>query len=333
MPSRSEGIGKDKLTDLQKKRKSIEIGHFEAWLTNGRGSFHFENLSWLRTFLTWLFKVSRLSRRGEQNALDVDLKHLVFEFDRLPRSFDGFTILFLSDLHIDCLDGLAAAVGERISDLEYDICVLGGDYRFEIYGPYHAAYHYMEELLSKISAPHGIVGILGNHDFAEAVSELERLGVTMLVNRSFEVSRNGESIWFVGLDDAHYYGCDDLPGALDGVPKDAFKTILVHSPELYKEADEEEFDLYLCGHTHAGQIRFPVIGPVMVNSKSPRFMAGGEWRFGCVRGYTSSGVGSSMVPVRFRCRPEAALIELRRSSPEGKERHRATSMRASVRDR
>lgn len=302
-------------TDLQKKRKSIEIGHFEAWLTNGKGSFHFENLSSLRTVLTWFFKVSHLRARGESNALDVEVKRLEFEMPNLPEAFDGFTVLFLSDLHIDCLDGLADAVGRTVSSLEYDICVLGGDYRFEIYGPYHAACHYLEKLLAAIDPPHGTLGILGNHDFSEVVPELERMGVTMLVNRSHEVSRNGESIWFVGLDDAHYYGCDDLCGALNGTPDDAFKTLLVHSPELYEEAAEEGFDLYLCGHTHAGQIQLPLIGPVMVNAKCPRRMSGGKWRFGDLSGYTSSGVGSSMVPVRFRCKPEVALIELRKPRP------------------
>ena len=81
----------------------------------------------------------------------------------------------------------------------------------------------MEKILASINARYGIVGVLGNHDSLENVPVLERLGVTMLVNQSLPVSHGGDTIWLVGLDDPHYYGCDDLPGALHGVPEEVFK--------------------------------------------------------------------------------------------------------------
>jgi uncharacterized protein len=301
------------LKDLRKKRKSIEIGHMEAWLTHGRGSFHFENLSSLRTFLGWVLKMTGLLGRGERNALDLRVNEMRLEFENLPPAFDGFRILHLSDLHIDGLAGLADAIAGRIEGLDYDLCILNGDYRFEIYGPYHSAQRYLAELLGRIDAKHGIVGVLGNHDFAEVVPILEDLGVTVLVNRSHEVRIDGESLWLVGLDDAHYYGCDDMEGSLIGVPEDAFRIMVIHSPELYREAEKKKGSLYLCGHTHAGQICLPLVGPVMVNAKCPRGFTSGLWRFGGMQGYTSSGAGSSMVPVRFNCRPEIGLIELRRA--------------------
>lgn len=299
------------MLDLRKKRKSIEVGHFEAWLTEGRGSFHFENLSWLRATLEFLFGISGLVRPGERNALSHRLSHHRLVFPGLPAHFDGFRILHLSDLHIDALAGLAESICTTIEDLHYDLCVLTGDYRFEIYGPYHSAQHGLEKLLATIRAPYGVVGVLGNHDFGEIVPWLEERGVTMLLNGSYEVHRDGQSIWIAGVDDPHYYGCDDLDGALQEVPPEAFKILAVHSPELYREAEQRGISLYLCGHTHAGQIRLPWIGPLMVNARCPRRMAAGLWRFGGMSGFTSAGAGSSMVPVRFGCPPEVTLIELR----------------------
>ena len=300
------------MKDLQKKRRSIELGHFEAWLTHGKGSFHFENLSFLRTALHLLLKGMGLLRRGERNALDVKVRAMRLTFPDLPAAFEGFRILFLSDLHIDGLAGLAEAIVEKIGGLEYDLCILGGDYRFEIYGPYLAANRYLEKVVGSIRAPQGVLGILGNHDFAEVAPFLEGLGVTMLVNEAREIEKDGESLWVAGLDDPHYYGCDDLEAALSGVPAGAFKILAVHSPELFREAAAAGVSLYLCGHTHGGQIRLPLLGPMMVNARCPRRLAAGLWRYKRMQGYTSRGAGSSMVPVRFRCPPEVDLIELGR---------------------
>ena len=114
----------------------------------------------------------------------------------------------------------------------------------------------------------------------------------------------------VGLDDPHYYGCDDLPGALQGVPEETFKVLLVHSPELVAEAETHGIGLYLCGHTHGGQICVPFLGPVISGANCSRRYIRGAWRHKRVQGYTSAGVGVSVVPVRFFCPPEIVVIEL-----------------------
>ncbi len=302
------------MVDLAKKRKSIEVGRFESWLTHGKGSYHFENCSWLRVVVDRFLRCVGLRARGERNALAMTVRSVTFEFDDLPEAFDGFRILHLSDIHADGMAGLAESICEAIENLEYDLCVLTGDYRFEIYGPYHAAEHAMAKIVKAIDAPLGTVGILGNHDFAEAAAMLEEMGVTMLVNSSHEVRRGEDSLWFVGVDDPHFYGCDDLPGALAGVPDEAFRILLVHTPEIYEEAARMDCRLYLCGHTHAGQICIPLLGAVMLNASCPRRYTRGAWRFQEMSGFTSNGVGSSMVPVRFFCSPEIGLIELRRST-------------------
>lgn len=304
------------MTDLRKKRRSIELSHLEAWLHQGRGSFHFENVEWIPVVVRNVLRFSGLLERGERNARSPVLKRLTFSFPDLPPAFDGLRLLHLSDIHADGLHGLPEAIVSLIADLEYDVCVLTGDYRFEIHGPCHNVYHHMRTILAAVRAPLGIYGILGNHDFIEEAEEFENMGVRMLINESVEIRRDDQSLWLAGLDDPHYYGCDDLPGALRGVPPDAFKILLVHTPEIIPEAAAAGISLYLCGHTHGGQICFPLIGPVLLNASCARRYARGRWSYGRVQGYTSNGIGSSGVPVRFLCPPEAVLIELKREITE-----------------
>jgi predicted MPP superfamily phosphohydrolase len=140
---------------------------------------------------------------------------------------------------------------------------------------------------------------------------LERMGIRMLINEGLELRHNQDSLWLIGVDDPHYYGCDDLPGALRGIPPEAFKILLVHTPELIKEAEACGVDLYLCGHTHGGQVCLPLIGPIIANTNCPRQYTRGIWKYKNLQGYTSPGVGTSGVPVRFFCPPEIGLIELR----------------------
>jgi hypothetical protein len=253
-----------------------------------------------------------LYERGLRNALALSITRVRLSFPDLPPAFEGFRILQISDFHIDGVDGLAEALEQALSELEPDICVFTGDYRFEDLGDCQAVYPRMRKVVRSIRAKHGIFGILGNHDAAEMAFALEEFGVRMLVNESAEVTRAGGALWLLGVDDKFEYRCDDLPAALAGVPPRAFKILLSHSPELYRQAAEEGIQLYLSGHTHAGQIRLPGIGALKHNAQCPRRLGFGAWRHGGMQGYTSAGVGCSGLPVRFHCPPELVWIELGR---------------------
>ena len=265
-----------------------------------------------RPLLRFGLKTAGLYEQGVRNALNVSTKRVRLEFPTLPATFDGFQILQISDFHIDGTDGLDEAIERALSGLEADLCVLTGDYRFEDYGDCEAVYPPMRRLVHSIRSRQGIYGILGNHDSGEIAHALEDLGVRMLVNEAAEIERGGEAVWLIGVDDSFDFRCDDLPAALAGVPRDAFKILLSHSPEIYAEASSEGIQLYLTGHTHAGQIRVPGIGAVKHNARCPRSMNYGLWRHRGTQGYTSAGVGCSGVPVRFNCPPEIVLIELAR---------------------
>jgi uncharacterized protein len=293
------------------KRQLIERGLLTSWAKRGRTSRHGNKHRVLCALLRVALRLTGLRQRGEQNALTPVIRQIRLTYANLPESFCGFRLLHLTDLHADGVTGLDDAVSECLRDLQADLCVLTGDYRFEVRGPCHGIYPPMERILKSVNAELGVVGILGNHDASEEVSALEQLGVKMLINEALELRRGGDSAWVVGVDDPHYYGCDDLPAAVRDVPANAFKILLVHTPEIIEEAEAFGIDLYLCGHTHGGQVCLPLIGPIITNANCSRSYARGVWTYKRLQGYTSPGVGASGVPVRFLCPPEIGLVELR----------------------
>ena len=271
---------------------------------------HEQVLAWgLKTAL----QVCGLYRRGRENTLRPVLRELRLEFSNLPAGLEGFRILHLSDFHIDGVDGLAEVLAERLAFLPVDLCVLTGDYRFDVRGPCDEVYPRMRRVLGAIRSRHGVFGILGNHDCADIAVRLEELGVRMLINEAVPVGSAHEPLWVIGVDDPHFYGCDDLKEAARDVPDRGFKLLLAHTPELYEEAAAADIALYLTGHTHAGQIRVPGVGALAQLAECPRELAFGHWRHRSMHGYTTAGVGCSLLPVRFHCPPEMVVIELARA--------------------
>lgn len=294
---------------LSRRREAEALHHKGRW-AHGRGDFLLRHHRVVGPVLRATLRASGLYARGVRNACSPEIRHVRFTFPTLPPAFHGFRILHLSDLHIDGLPQLAGIVANRLADLPVDVCVMTGDYRYEVEGPCDAVYPLMETIVRSVRAPQGIIGILGNHDAAEIAVGLEALGVRMLINEAVEVGNGNSGVWVVGVDDPHYYGGDDLAAALQCAPRGAFKILLAHTPELFAEAAAADIDLYLCGHTHAGQIALPYIGPLLLNAKCPRAYTRGAWQHGRIQGYTSAGLGASMVTARFGCPPEITVIEL-----------------------
>ncbi len=221
------------------------------------------------------FKAAGIYGRGVRNALSPVVRRLPMVFPNLPAAFDGYQILHLSDFHIDEIGGLAEALVPLLDDLRPDLCVLTGDYRFEIAGSCREVYPRMRKVFAHISARHGIAAILGNHDAAEIALEFEKSGVRMLINDAVEIKQANASLWLAGLDDNFDYRCADLQKAMSAVTPDSFKVLLAHDPTLYREAARYGVDLYLCGHTHAGQIRLPLLGAIKKNAPGPQEICAG----------------------------------------------------------
>lgn len=265
-------------------------------------------------FLTTVFKITGLYEKGRRNALKIKVEEKTFCFPTLPESFDRFRILLLTDLHLDGLDGLTDTLIKHLQDVEVDLCLIGGDIRMLTYGPIAPCLRHLSRLLPHIRSQHGLLGVLGNHDCLEMTPDFEEAGLITLINESWPIERNGEKIWVVGVDDPHYYQMADTRQAFRDVPDKAFSIFLAHSPETYRQAARCQTRLYLCGHTHGGQICLPEAlkrGPILTNSRAPGFTASGSWQYQEMLGYTSRGAGTSGIPLRFNCPGEITIITLR----------------------
>ncbi|MFN2125242.1 MAG: metallophosphoesterase [Candidatus Promineifilaceae bacterium] len=291
-----------------RQRNTIEQHHAGDVFGRGRTRFHIENADWIMDALYSGLKWTGLFKRGLQNILDIKVVENNFFVPGLPRAFSGFTIMQLSDLHIDIAPGLAEAIIERLQSLEYDLCVITGDYKWRTEGPAEPALAELRKLVPYLQHP--AYAVLGNHDFLEFVPPMEELGLPFLLNETVTLERNGERIYLSGVDDPHFYETYNLQKTGDKIPQSAVSILLAHSPEIYRQVAAAGYDIKLCGHTHAGQICLPGRIPLLNNANCPRDMVYGPWEFHRTQGYTSAGTGSSGVPVRFFCPPEITLHRL-----------------------
>ncbi len=259
-----------------------------------------------------LFAPTALGRRAAAKALQIDLTEQTLWFADLPPAFDGYRILQLTDLHLDNIDGTAQAVARRIAGVRYDLCVITGDIRDNIHAPFWPVLDRLERVVAAVDAADGILGILGNHDSAAMVEPMEALGIRMLINETVTLYRGGDEIHVTGLDDVHTFHTEEADRALRSAPA-GFCIALVHSAEIADRASARH-RLYLCGHTHGGQICLPGGRPMITGLKRHRRYARGLWRHDGMVGYTCRGVGASLVPTRFNCEAEIVLVTLRREA-------------------
>ncbi|MEE8398034.1 MAG: metallophosphoesterase, partial [Desulfobacterales bacterium] len=189
--------------------------------------------------------------------------------------------------------------------------VLTGDYRERTRGGFHQILPALERIVQTVAAKDGIIAVLGNHDTCKMVPGMENMGITVLANETITLHRQGDILTVTGIDDPHYYYTDHAIQALDE-PHANFKIALVHSPELADVAADRGYHLYLCGHTHAGQICLPGGFPIITHLHTGGKYARGLWRHSEMIGYTSSGCGTVGIPIRFNCKSEIALIRLER---------------------
>jgi predicted MPP superfamily phosphohydrolase len=291
-----------------RQRLGIETDHEAQIFGQGLNFFHIENWYSIHSIMRILLKLVGLYWRGYANTARVQVRHNDVRSKKVPPAFDGFTLLQISDFHADMNDGAMHRLEEILPSLNYDLCVLTGDYRGATFGEFDAALARMKPVLALIKQP--VYGVLGNHDTIRMVLDLEAMGIRMLLNECEPIKRGGASIYLAGIDDAHYFRVDNIEKAASAIPHQAFSILLSHTPEIYRQAAHAGFDVLLSGHTHGGQICLPGSIPITLDSVLPRKFGAGAWTYHKMAGYTSVGVGSSIVTVRINCLPEITLHHL-----------------------
>ena len=291
-----------------RQRLGVESDHEAQIFGQGTNLFHIENMPVGQAAIRALLMASGLYWRGRRNAAKVVLKQNPIHTSHLPKPFDDFTILHISDLHVEQSEAALIRVVQIVETLSYDICILTGDYRAKTWGPYEESLAGVARVCTALKGP--IYGVLGNHDTVRMVPGLEEIGIRMLLNEAEAIERGGERIHLAGIDDAHFYRVDNIERAAEKIPHEEFSILVTHTPEIYRQAAHADFDVLLSGHTHGGQICLPGGIPITLSAVLPRALGSGPWRHHGMIGYTSVGAGSSVVPVRFNCPPEITLHRL-----------------------
>jgi predicted MPP superfamily phosphohydrolase len=263
----------------------------------------------------WATRLTGIHARGRRNALSPALVEREFTCFDLPAAFDGYRILQISDPHLDCLPELADIARQLVSGVDVDLVAITGDIHGSPHAPVAHATTPLADLLIGLKVRDRVVAVLGNHDPASMADALEQVGITALINESLVIERGSERVVVTGLDDVHRFYTPAAKHALRDAPA-GFRIALVHSAEFADHAAAAGFGLYLCGHTHGGQICLRNGRALFTQLRRCHFGARGEWRAGAMIGYTSNGLGVGEVPLRFNCRGEIAVITLRRGRSE-----------------
>jgi hypothetical protein len=237
---------------------------------------------------------------------------------RWPASLDGLRVVAVSDLHAGGWSVTAAridALVERVNAERADLVVLLGDFarsqsrwRME---PEELARH-----LAPLRASRGVFAVLGNHDWwydGERVRRaLEAASIRVLEGEPAAVSGG---LWIAGIPDEMTR--DPRPAnVLDKIPGDAPVLAITHSPDVFPDVPAR-VAITLAGHTHGGQVRLPIVGAPFVPSRfGQRYLRGHIVENGRQL-YVTSGVGTSILPLRFGVPPEYAVLTLRAPAPRG----------------
>jgi uncharacterized protein len=240
----------------------------------------------------------------ERHALDVTRVDL--PMSGLPEALEGLRVGFVTDLHHSATvsAGLVSRAVALLNAERPDLTVLGGDYVSFGDRAYMAP---VAERLAALVAPHGVFGIIGNHDDERVMpAELRRRGITILMDDRTTIEIRGERLELAGVK-FWTKAMDEIVPVLRGASSPVL--LLAHDPRRIAEAAALAVAGVLAGHTHGGQVVLPVLGAVAAR-KFP--VAAGRLTRDTTEMFVSRGVGTVVVPIRINCPPEVAVVTLRR---------------------
>ena len=255
-------------------RSLLESDKYKRKKNGKKTKSHWDFFTSLLEYFTLLLRLIGYYHKGLKNAKNLEINRVDFSFSELPEELEGFTILHLSDLHIDTLPGLEDIIIDQLKTLPADLLVITGDYRKETKGEYRQVMEPIRKIVESARVEYGKLAILGNHDSWIMVEELEKTGLKLLINESIIIETGDKKILITGTDDPYYYFTDQIYDSFSNSDFD-FKIALVHTSELYNMAADNNYQLYLCGHTHGGQICLPeVLRLLHINMKVNNFLRG-----------------------------------------------------------
>jgi uncharacterized protein len=231
-----------------------------------------------------------------------------------PAALENFKIVAASDLHVGSphidLDKLRHVV-RTINDQQPDVVVLLGDYVIEsVLGGTYTAPEEFAPVLGELKARHGVFAVLGNHDWylsgPRVKLAFEQAGLRVLGNEAVRIERGGAGFWLAGIDD-FWTRHHDIAGTLSRVTNDEPVIALNHSPDIFPELPPR-VALTLAGHTHGGQVNLPFFGRRIIPSRHGDSYAVGLVEEEGKQLFVTPGVGTSIIPVRFRVPPEISVL-------------------------
>lgn len=238
-----------------------------------------------------------------------------------PKGHPPLRIAFIADLHVGSPFWDLGAVEEvvaQVNALNADLILLGGDFIGSSRMPFGGIVppEPIAKRLGKLKAPLGVIAVLGNHDNhydpRRVTRALQAANIPVLENNAVRLQKNGKPFWIAGLADdtttlpqlrrAYIRRIQELVGSTPAI-------VLTHDPGIFTEIPTTAA-LILAGHTHGGQVNIPFYGPPFLPSRAPRRHAYGLIREAGKTMYVTSGLSTSILPLRFNARPEIALIVL-----------------------
>lgn len=244
------------------------------------------------------------------------VKSISLAVPQWPAGFASFKVVALSDLHVGAphitLDKLREVV-RRTNEQQPDLIVLLGDYVIqEIPGGHFIEPEVFVTVLKDLQASHGVYAVLGNHDWwlggARVTAAFESVGIRMLTNEAVRLERQGSTLWLAGLGDFFTHR-DDLTQAMRQITTADPILAITHTPDIFLQLSPQVV-LTLAGHTHGGQVNLPFLGRRIVPSDYGEKYAIGYVEEGERRLFVTPGIGTSILPIRFRVPPEISVLTI-----------------------
>ncbi len=241
----------------------------------------------------------------------VVLEQRPIRIPKLPTAFEGFRIALFSDIHLYPFTPLQVVrdAVRLANSFRPDLVLLPGDF---IWRSVDAVFDLIPAL-SELNPAKGTFSVLGNHDHfkgPEIVSHaLQQAGVRVLVNEGVTIQRGQHSIYLAGIDSA-WAGAPSPEAAFSNRRGEVTTIVALHEPDFIDRlVPRFPVDLQLSGHSHGGQVRLPIVGPLILPPMGLIYSMG-LYRVGDAQVYTTRGVGTIRVNARLNCPPEVTAITL-----------------------